>query len=132
LVISASLVSSPEAHAAIKTIGECDLLFDYPHGSVHAGGSVSADMRIKCRTPQRYLGVDAILYRTYPGSDYSWRIPAKNKGENVNYMSAVAAESCQKATYRSEANYLIIDNNGVRHEEFGYKSKSIFNPCDLP
>jgi hypothetical protein len=49
----------------------------------------------------------------------------------VNYISAVAAESCQKATYRSEANYLIIDNNGVRHEEFGYKSKSIENPCDL-
>jgi hypothetical protein len=77
LVVGVSLASPREAHAAIKTTGDCDLLFDYPHGSVHAGGNVSADMRIRCKTPQRYLGVDAILYRTFPGSDYSWRIPGK-------------------------------------------------------
>lgn len=90
-------------------------------------------MRIKCKTPQRYLGVESFLYRSTANPGYRWQISGpKSKGENVSYMSSVAAEPCRKATYTSEANYLIIDNNGIRHEEFGYKSKPVDNPCKLP
>ena len=124
--------AAPSTALAGEKIGDCEILFDYPHGSVHSSGNVSADMRIKCNTPQRYLGVESFLYRSSANDGYRWQIPGpKNKGENINYISSVAAEPCQNATYWSEANFLIVDNNGVRHERFNVKSGPISNPCRL-
>lgn len=130
---TALLALSPSEARAGEKIGDCEILFDYPHGSVHSNGNVSADMRIKCATPQRYLGVESFLYRPSENPPNQWQIvgpPASD--ENVNYISSVAAEPCSKATYTSEANFLIVDNNGVRHERFGVKSPPIANPCKLP
>lgn len=125
-------LSPPEARAGEK-IGDCEILFDFPHGSVHSDGNVSADMRIKCSVLQRYLGVESFLYRPSQNPPNQWRIAGPPRGgENANYMNSVVAEPCSKATYTSEANFLIIDNSGVRHERFGVKSPPISNPCKLP
>ncbi|MEU6697690.1 hypothetical protein [Pseudonocardia sp. NPDC046786] len=132
VVAGSVLVNPAEARAATKTVGDCDIIMEVPHASGHSRGSVTVDPRIKCKAPQRYLGVSAVLHRKFPGSQYTWQIPAKRKGENVNYMNATPNEPCQKADYRATADFLIVDNNGVRHEEFGYVSIWKSNPCQLP
>lgn len=132
VVAGSALISPGEAHAATKTIGDCDIIMEVPHASGHNRGNVSVDPRIDCKTPQRYLGVSAVLKRTFPGSGYTWEIPAKDGRENVNYMHATPNEPCQKADYHATADFLIVDNNGVRHEEFGYVSVTKSNPCNLP
>ncbi|WP_214365667.1 hypothetical protein [Pseudonocardia sp. H11422] len=132
VIAGAALINPAEAYAQTKKIGDCDIIMEVPHASRHNRGNVTVDPRIKCKTPQRYLGVSAVMERKFPGSQYTWQIPAKRNGENVNYMNATPNEPCKKADYRARADFLIVDNNGVRHEEFGYVSVWKPNPCKLP
>ncbi|WP_226360814.1 hypothetical protein [Pseudonocardia sp. ICBG1142] len=131
VVVGSAFLNPSEAYAATKTIGDCDIIMEVPHASGHVRGNVTVDPRIKCKTKQRYLGVTAVMERKFPGSQYTWKISAKRKGDNVNYMNATPNERCQKADYRVKADFLIVDNRGVRHEEFGYVSIWKSNPCRL-
>lgn len=72
------------------------------------------------------------MKRKLPGPQNTWEIPDNRNDENVNYMHATPSEPCQKADYHATADFLIVDNNGVRHEEFGYISVTKSNPCNLP
>jgi len=95
------MILLPGQATAGEKIGDCEILFDHPHNSGHRPEHVDADMRIKCRTPQKYLGVESYLYRESPNAGYRWMIvgtPAE--GENGKYVTSVAFEPCQNAKYQ--------------------------------
>jgi hypothetical protein len=124
------MILLPGQASAGEKIGDCEILFDYPHNSGHRPGNVDADMRIKCRTPQKYLGVESYLYRESANEGYRWMIAGTpGKGENVKYVSSVAFEPCQNAKYQSKANFLVVDNAGVRHERFDVWSPVVDITC---
>lgn len=128
--MAASTIQGASQAIAGEKIGDCEILFDYPHKSGHAAGNITADQRIKCNTPQKYLGAQSYLYRSSANGGYRWLVEGKpGKGENVNYINSVAAEPCQNATYQSKANFLVIDNGGVRHERFDVWSPLIPITC---
>jgi hypothetical protein len=111
------MILLPGHATAGEKIGDCEILFDHPHNSGHRPGYVDADMRIKCRTPQKYLGVESYLYRESPNAGYRWMIAGRPaKAENGKYVTSVAFEPCQNGKYQPRANFLIVDNAGVRHE----------------
>lgn len=66
---ASTLMDSSQATAGEK-IGNCEILFDYPYKSGHAAGNVTADQRIRCNTPQKYLGVQSYLYRSSANAGY--------------------------------------------------------------
>lgn len=129
IVVLTTIVISGQANAGEK-VGDCEILLDYPHNSGHRPRNVDADMRIKCKTAQRYLGVESFLYRESANADHRWMITGKpGKGEGRKYVTSVAFEPCQNAKYQSKANFLIIDNAGVRHERFDVWSPVVDIKC---
>jgi hypothetical protein len=128
--VALAMIFLPAQATAGEKIGDCEILLDHPHNSGHRPGNVDADMRIKCRTPQKYLGVESFLYRESANAGHRWMITGRpGRGENVKYVSSVAFESCQNVKYQSKANFLIIDNAGVRHERFGVWSPVVDIRC---
>ncbi|MFC5232351.1 hypothetical protein [Pseudonocardia zijingensis] len=125
----ATIVIPGQANAG-ERIGDCEILLDHPHNSGHRPGTVDADMRIRCRTPQKYLGVESFLYRESVNPGHRWMVTGKpSKAENAKYVTSVAFEDCQNAKYQSKANFLIIDNAGVRHERFDVWSPVVDITC---
>jgi hypothetical protein len=129
-VVVLALVLNPGQASAGEKVGDCEILVDHPHNSGHRPGNVDADMRIKCKAPQKYLGVESFLYRESANAGHRWMITGKpGRGEDVKYVTSVAFEPCQNARYQSRANFLIIDSAGVRHERFDVWSPVLDIKC---
>ena len=106
-------IASPSAFA--EKVADCDFNLDWSHESGHVPGMIDSQAVINCRSPKAYLGVEVRLTKLTPYFDQSYNSYVNNSGTG-SWVGTTAALGCNGGTYQAEAEFLMVEHNGARHE----------------
>lgn len=107
-----AIAIAPSAMA--EKVDDCVVNLDWPHKSVHNSSRVSSNGVIKCKTRKKYLGVETYLKKSGSGV-ISYAKDVDNSGRG-KYVGAAATKPCISYDYKANAEFLIVEHDGTRHE----------------